>query len=302
MNEDNYNSFSTHDNPYAHPALESDPANGSVDKSADRTIKVAIGILVVVIVAAIGAGVWLLGADHGKGNDIAPSEETTQQTDQGSNNDGGNWSESGNGGSDDGVPVLGDDESDTDQADAPADTSDDKSSKDDADDGDQADSSDTNDEADHVHDYVARYKTVHHKAVTHKKHHPATYKKETTYHTVCNTCGEVIDGKAESHVKKTGHSGYTKDMPVTKYVVDKKAYDEVVVDKKAYDENKLVGYKCVHCGKKVSVKEMKKIQADAKKKAKESKKDDGSESKDSKTKSDSSSAATLEAAPAKVVK
>lgn len=70
--------------------------------------------------------------------------------------------------------------------------------------------------------------------------------------TICNTCGAVIDGKAQAHIEQTGHAGYTKSVPHKESVLVKKAYDEIVVDQAAYDDTVLTGYKCALCGKTVS--------------------------------------------------
>lgn len=237
------------------------PANDTpMDKLAkmpERTYRILLVVLCVVVVAAIGTGIYLLA--FGSGDHPSPSNTPTTSTitnDDGSGDDTASTSDKASAkkssskkddvtdipasDSNDDKPVTGTDG----EVDSAADN-----------DGDSKKSKSTK----HTHDYVATYKTVHHKAQTHTVHHETTYKQETTQHTVCNTCGKEIDGKAVSHINKTGHSGYTKNVPVTKNVVDQKAYDEVVVDKKAYDETKLTGYKCVSCDKTLTVKQMKKL-------------------------------------------
>lgn len=264
MSENTSGPFKTPGDPYGYqgslqPGIESEPvapqpAGDKVGKKADRTYKVAIIVLGIVILVAIAAGVWLLSSGSNGGEQTAPTAPETSQSQDAPADDGSEGSASNDqpgSVNDDGAVAVTDgssstksvkEKTDTDGADADADEDDD-------------------DDAEHTHDYVAKYKTVHHKAVTHVKHYPTTYKLETTEHTICNTCGAEIDGKAAKHIKDTGHSGYTKNVPVTKKVVDQKANDVTVVDKKAYDETKLVKYKCVHCGKKLSVKQMKKLQA-----------------------------------------
>lgn len=103
-------------------------------------------------------------------------------------------------------------------------------------------------EAVHTHDWVAEYETVHHDAETHTVHHDAQYEEQLVNHTVCNTCGEIIDGKAAEHIKNTGHKGYTKNVPKAEKVLVKEAYDETITDKAAYDESVLKDYKCSTCG------------------------------------------------------
>lgn len=107
----------------------------------------------------------------------------------------------------------------------------------------------------HAHDWVAQYGTVHHDAETHNVHHDAKYEDQTVYHVVCNTCGKIIDDKAVDHIEKTGHAGYTKDVPRAEKVLVSEAYVETVVDKEAYDETVLSGYLCADCGKTVSADE-----------------------------------------------
>ena len=70
-------------------------------------------------------------------------------------------------------------------------------------------------EQSHTHDWSITYKTVHHDAVTHTEHVEPVYQNQTTYHTVCNECKQVIDGKADEHIKQTGHSGYSTNVPIT---------------------------------------------------------------------------------------
>lgn len=65
------------------------------------------------------------------------------------------------------------------------------------------------------HDWTVTYKTVHHDAVTHTENVPPVYEAKTSYHTVCNDCQQTIDGIADAHIKDTGHSGYSTNVPIT---------------------------------------------------------------------------------------
>ena len=92
------------------------------------------------------------------------------------------------------------------------------------------------------------YKTVHHDAVTHTEHVAPVYQNLTTYHTVCNECKQVIDGKADDHIKQTGHSGYSTNVPITDEVMVSEGYDKQVTDTPAYDETVIDKLVCTTCG------------------------------------------------------
>lgn len=99
------------------------------------------------------------------------------------------------------------------------------------------------------HDWSITYVTVHHDAVTHTETVDPVYGEETSYHTVCNECGKTIDGVADQHIRETGHSGYTTNVPIVNEVVVTEGYTKEVTDTPAYDElvaDKLV---CTLCGK-----------------------------------------------------
>lgn len=100
----------------------------------------------------------------------------------------------------------------------------------------------------HTHDWSITYKTVHHDAVTHTEHVAPVYQNQTTYHTVCNECKQVIDGKADEHIKETGHSGYSTNVPITDEVMVSKGYDKQVTDTPAYDETVIDKLVCTTCG------------------------------------------------------
>lgn len=100
----------------------------------------------------------------------------------------------------------------------------------------------------HTHDWTVTYKTVHHDAETHTEHVNATYRARTSYHTVCNDCEQVIDGIADQHIKDSGHSGYSTNVPITDTVMESAAYDKVVTDKDAWDETVPDKMVCATCG------------------------------------------------------
>lgn len=108
--------------------------------------------------------------------------------------------------------------------------------------------------AEHV--WQPEYSVVHVEKQTHMEHRDATYKQATVNETVCNDCKAVITGKAQEHIEKTGHSGFTRNVPVIEDVVDVPAHDEEVVDWEAHDETRLTGYSC-ECGKKLTLDEAK---------------------------------------------
>lgn len=103
-------------------------------------------------------------------------------------------------------------------------------------------------EESHTHDWSITYKTVHHDAVTHTEHVAPVYQNLTTYHTVCNECKQVIDGKADDHIKQTGHSGYSTNVPITDEVMVSEGYDKQVTDTPAYDETVIDKLVCTTCG------------------------------------------------------
>ena len=113
---------------------------------------------------------------------------------------------------------------------------------------------DAHQQAEHV--WQPEYSVVHVEKQTHMEHRDATYKQVTVNETVCNDCKAVITGKAQEHIEKTGHSGFTRNVPVVEDVVDVPAHDEEVVDWEAHDERRLTGYSC-ECGKKLTLDEAK---------------------------------------------
>lgn len=117
-----------------------------------------------------------------------------------------------------------------------------------------ASTADAHQAAEHVWQPV--YGTVHVEKQTHMEHRDATYKQETVNETVCNDCKAVITGKAQEHIEKTGHSGFTRNVPVIEDVIDVPVHDEEVVDWEAHDEKRLTGYSC-ECGKNLTLDEAK---------------------------------------------
>lgn len=104
------------------------------------------------------------------------------------------------------------------------------------------------DEASHEHNWGPNYELQHVDAVTHTVDHPAQYEAQTTYHTVCNTCMQVIDNEATAHIAQTGHSGYSTNVPITSDVMVQEAWTETVVDEEAYDQLVVNGEICSICG------------------------------------------------------
>ena len=59
---------------------------------------------------------------------------------------------------------------------------------------------------------------------------------------------QVIDGKADEHIKQTGHSGYSTNVPITDEVMVSEGYDKQVTDTPAYDETVIDKLVCTTCG------------------------------------------------------
>lgn len=102
--------------------------------------------------------------------------------------------------------------------------------------------------AEHKHDWTIVMKTINHDEVGHVVEHPAVYEDVTTYHSVCNECGELIDGHAAQHIAETGHSGYSRNVPLTETVLKTPAWSETVVDSEAWVENVADHMVCTECG------------------------------------------------------
>lgn len=106
------------------------------------------------------------------------------------------------------------------------------------------------------HAWQPVYGVVHVDKQTHVEHRDATYRQETVNETVCNDCKAVVTGRAQEHIEKTGHSGFTRGVPVVEDVLDQPAQDVEVTDWEAHDEYRLTGYSC-ECGKKLTLDEAK---------------------------------------------
>ena len=98
------------------------------------------------------------------------------------------------------------------------------------------------------HDWTVTYKTVHHDAVTHTENVPPVYETKTSYHTVCNDCQQTIDGIADAHIKDTGHSGYSTNVPITGEVLVSEGFTREVTDSPSYDESVPDKLVCTLCG------------------------------------------------------
>lgn len=106
------------------------------------------------------------------------------------------------------------------------------------------------------HTWEPVYGIVHLEKKTHTEHVDATYKEVTEYETLCNVCKLPVTGKAQEHSEKTGHTGFTTNVPVVKEVVDAPAKDVEVTDQEAKDAYALTGYRC-DCGKSLTLEEAK---------------------------------------------
>ena len=96
----------------------------------------------------------------------------------------------------------------------------------------------------HVHNWVPQTTVVHHDAVyrTDTIYHPAVIE----YHTVCNTCGAIIDGHAVEHLESSSTcESYTTNKQV---IISDEWYEEVqTLVSNAWDETVTTGYAC-SCG------------------------------------------------------
>lgn len=96
----------------------------------------------------------------------------------------------------------------------------------------------------HTHNWVPQTAVVHHDAVyrTDTIYHPAVIE----YHTVCNSCGAIIDGHAVEHLESNATcESYTTNKQV---VISNEWYEEVqTLVSGAWDETVTTGYTC-SCG------------------------------------------------------
>lgn len=89
---------------------------------------------------------------------------------------------------------------------------------------------------------------VHHEGQTREVHHEAETVQEMVAHTLCNTCGEAIDGATAEHARETGHESYTTGVPTTEMRVASEPWIETVVERPASDELITVSRTCALCG------------------------------------------------------
>lgn len=89
---------------------------------------------------------------------------------------------------------------------------------------------------------------VHHEAQTREMRHEATTVQEVVAHTLCNTCGEAIDGATAQHAQETGHESYTTGVPTAETRIVSEPWTETVVENPAYDELAAVSRTCALCG------------------------------------------------------
>lgn len=96
----------------------------------------------------------------------------------------------------------------------------------------------------HTHNWVPQTTVVHHDAVyrTDTIYHPSVIE----YHTVCNSCGAIIDGHAVEHLESNSTcESYTTNKQV---VISNEWYEEVqTLVSGAWDETVTTGYTC-SCG------------------------------------------------------
>ena len=97
------------------------------------------------------------------------------------------------------------------------------------------------------HIWTPVIKTIEHPERSHQVSHDAVYETREALHTVCNECGKTIDGRAQNHLEKTGHAGFTTSVPLSERTLLKEAWVETVVDEAAWTEEVTEGYTCAIC-------------------------------------------------------
>lgn len=100
----------------------------------------------------------------------------------------------------------------------------------------------------HEHAWVDDYETIHHEAITHEETVAPVYEAVIEYHTVCNECGEQIDGQAREHIDETCHGGYSTSVPVAVARLVTEGRTDIIEDEPAYDESVVAGRHCSVCG------------------------------------------------------
>lgn len=104
-----------------------------------------------------------------------------------------------------------------------------------------------------AHSWIPVMRTVDHPQIDHEVLHEAEYETVTVFHTVCNECNKVIDGKAQTHIDKTGHSGFTTSVPINEEALLTEPWREIVIDKEAWTETVVDHYSCSICDAKSDV-------------------------------------------------
>lgn len=101
-----------------------------------------------------------------------------------------------------------------------------------------------------AHSWAPIMRTIDHPQIEHEILHDAEYGTVIVLHTICNECNKVIDGKAQSHIDETGHSGFTTSVPIEEETLLTKPWREIVIDKEAWTETVVDYYNCSVCNAK----------------------------------------------------
>lgn len=101
---------------------------------------------------------------------------------------------------------------------------------------------------DHDHIWIPEVRTIHHDAVTEEVTHDPVYEDRVVFHTICNQCSATIDGIAREHIERTGHTGYSTNVPIHETVMCAEAFTECVVVEEGWDETISDGMICGICG------------------------------------------------------
>ena len=101
-------------------------------------------------------------------------------------------------------------------------------------------------ETPHEHDLQAVYEAVT-VTPTETVHKEAVWGTEIEYHTLCNVCGEIVDGDPLGHSEATGHVGFTPEAPVEVDALISEEHDEEVAGEPV-TTLEITGYVCSGCG------------------------------------------------------
>lgn len=238
------------------------------DAQTLRPRKVAMGVACLLL-----AGIVAVGVGAAIGQNVASSQlqqkpssietpetdraDSAATTDQGASavtdDEGSDVTDSTGDTVDDGSQPAGDDTTTLPATDGAKNAQKDQAATNEAGDGEAKDDKSRSEACDHEWEpYGVTTKVV--AAKTHKEKVPAETKVVTEYHTVCNTCHETIDGHAAEHLEKTGHEGYTTNVPRKVTKVTRKATTRTVVDTPAMRVSTWHQKRCKECGE---VKELK---------------------------------------------